>query len=91
MTFHPISTILSGYSFPLEKPAMNNISCMCIVAEFKREGLGEFLLHTILAQAARQDYHSITLGTDIRMGAYKLDEKNNFKGMDGNILWQWRD
>jgi ribosomal protein S18 acetylase RimI-like enzyme len=81
---------LIGFSFVLPYGENNcHISCMCIDLEFRRMGLGEFMLHTIMDKASRGGYKTITLGTDTSMGAYKLYVKNGFEIVEGNVLWQW--
>lgn len=79
---------LIGFSFVLPYGDANcHISCMCIEPEFRRKGLGEFMLHTIMQKAPQQGYQTITLGTDTSMAAFKLYEKNGFKIMDGSLIW----
>jgi ribosomal protein S18 acetylase RimI-like enzyme len=79
---------LVGFSFVLPYGDANcHISCMCIAPEFRRMGLGELMLHTIMQNAPKQGYQTITLGTDTSMAAYKLYEKNGFEVMDGNLIW----
>ena len=62
---------------------------MCIEPEFRRRGLGEFLLHNGMNLASQQGYKTITLGTDTRMAAYELYKKNGFTIINGSVLWLW--
>ena len=81
---------LVGFGFVLPYGKANcHISCMCIEPEFRRRGLGEFLLHNGMNLASQQGYKTITLGTDTRMAAYELYKKNGFTIIDGSVLWLW--
>lgn len=79
---------LVGFSLVLPYGDANcHISCMCIEPAFRRQGLGEFMLHTIMQNAPMQGYQTISLGTDTSMAAFKLYEKNGFNVMVGSNIW----
>jgi len=81
---------LIGFSFVLPYGKANcHICCMCNEPGCRRRGLGEFLLHIAMNQAALKGVKTITLGTDTSMAAYELYKKNGFTIIDGNFLWLW--
>ena len=59
-----------------------HISCMCVHPNFKRQGLGKFLLRLVINKVAQGEYKTIMLGTGAGMGAFQLYEKNGFEIME---------
>jgi GNAT superfamily N-acetyltransferase len=81
---------LIGFSYVLPYGEGNcHLSCMCIAPDYRRKGLGQYLLDQILAAAMQVGYKTITLGTNRSMGAFQLYEKNGFEVMEGSTFWIW--
>jgi len=56
-----------------------HISCMCVHPTCQRQGIGSYMLNHLKAKAALQGYQSITLWTEVNMGAFELYCKHGFK------------
>lgn len=56
-----------------------HISCMCVLPDFQRQGLGRFMLRYAMKEGAAQGNRSITLSTDTNMAAFQLYRRNGFE------------
>ncbi len=82
---------LIGFSIVLPYGEKNcHVSCMSIRTDSKRKGFGKNLLKSIINNAIESGYESITLGTDITMGAFRLYENYGFKTYDAFVSWVYR-
>ena len=71
---------LIGFTYTLAYGEANlHISCMCVLPEHKRMGLGKYMLLHAQKRAIEDGYRTITLGTDTLMGAFHLYAKNRFE------------
>lgn len=68
-----------GFTFLLPYGEGNRrISCMCVHPEHQRQGLGAFMLQLAQQEALRQGTQTITLWTEVEMGAFALYRKYGF-------------
>jgi ribosomal protein S18 acetylase RimI-like enzyme len=56
-----------------------HISCMCVHPDCQRQGLGSFMLNYAKKEAALGGYQTITLWTEMDMGAFELYRKHGFE------------
>ena len=63
-----------------------HISCMCVHPQFQHQGLGAFMLRHAKVQAGAQGQESMTLWTEIELGAFELYRKHGFKITEGKEL-----
>jgi len=69
-----------GFTYVLPYGEKNqHISCMCVHPSFQRQGLGAYMLNHAQSAAALQGLQSMTLWTEVEMGAYQLYIKHGFK------------
>ena len=71
---------IAGFTFLVPYGETNrHISCMCVHPRFQRRGLGAYMLHHAQCEAVAQGHQSITLWTEVAMGAYQLYTRYGFK------------
>jgi len=72
--------VFIGFSFDLQYGTYNkHVSCMCIATDYQGKGYGKYLLQAVINDAIKHNNHTLSLGTETTMKAFKLYHNYGFK------------
>ncbi len=80
---------LVGFSFVLPDGKNNHISCMCVHPNYQGMGFGKLILFIIMNKLKEQGINTITLGTEIKMRAFKLYNNYGFSIINNFLVYHW--
>jgi ribosomal protein S18 acetylase RimI-like enzyme len=94
---HPASLAITqegriiGYCLLFGDGDFSELMSLAVLPDFRRRGLGIFLLGACLQGAARQGHRTMHLIVDVRNeGAARLYRKCGFKEVGGNMTFKWK-